>query len=92
MLKNIFHIHTYICKHSTNKVEEIVAYALKHNYKKLYFTEHPYISVPCELQKRRTSIEEIAALRQKIDLLNIKYKNKLKLYFGYEVEYNKKNG
>ena len=91
MQKSIFHIHTYICKHASNKVEEVVAYALKHHYKKLYFTEHSYISVKCPYQKRRATIQEIAQLRAKIDKYNKQYKNKLKIYFGYEVEYNKAN-
>ena len=91
MQKNIFHIHTYICKHSSNKLEEIVAYALKHNYKKLYFTEHAPITIKCPYQTRRASYQEIAQLKNKIDSFNNKYKNKLKIYFGYEIEYNKPN-
>lgn len=91
MQKNIFHIHTYICKHSSNHLEEIVAYALKHGYKKLYFTEHAPITIKCPYQTRRANYKEIAQLSHDIDLLNIKYKNKLKIYFGYEVEYNKAN-
>lgn len=91
MQKNIFHIHTYICKHSSNHLEEIVAYALKHGYKKLYFTEHAPITIDCPYQTRRASYKEIAQLKHNIDKLNKKYKNKLKIYFGYEVEYNKPN-
>lgn len=91
MQKNIFHIHTHICKHASNKIEEIVAYALKHNYKKLYFTEHAYIDVKCPYSVSRATKKEIAQLRHKIDNYNNKYKNKLKIYFGYEVEYNKAN-
>ena len=91
MQKTIFHIHTHICKHSSNYIEEIVAYALKHNYKELYFTEHAPITVKCHYQTRRASYEEIANLRKQIDKYNKQYKNKLKIYFGYEVEYNKAN-
>lgn len=91
MQKNIFHIHTYICKHSTNTVESVVAYALKHGYKKLYFTEHIPMLVKCPLQPRRPSMEELADEKRRIDAFNKKYKNKIKIYFGYEVEYNKVN-
>lgn len=91
MLKNIFHIHTHICKHSSNKVEEIVAYALKHGYKKLYFTEHPYIAVKCPYQVRRANKQEIGHLRDQINFFNKKHKGKLQIYFGYEIEYNKAN-
>lgn len=91
MQKNIFHIHTYICKHSSNHLEEIVDYALEHGYKKLYFTEHPPITISCPYQGRRASYEDIAKLKFDIDQLNKKYKNKLKIYFGYEVEFNKAN-
>lgn len=91
MQKNIFHIHTYICKHSSNHLDEIISYALKHNYKTLYFTEHPPITVKCPYQVRRASYEDIAQLKKDIDRANKKYKNRLKIYFGYEVEYNKAN-
>lgn len=91
MQKNIFHIHTYICKHSSNHLEEIIAYALKHGYKKLYFTEHAPISVKCYYQSRRASYKEIAQLKHGIDLANKKYGKKLQIFFGYEVEYNKAN-
>lgn len=91
MQKNIFHIHTYICKHSTNHLEEIVDYALKHKYEKLYFTEHAPITVDCVCKTRRPSYQEIKNLRISIDRLNRKYKNKIKIYFGYEVEFNEAN-
>ncbi|MCQ2956534.1 MAG: PHP domain-containing protein [Mycoplasmoidaceae bacterium] len=91
MQKNIFHIHTYICKHSSNHLDEIVDYALKHGYRKLYFTEHAPITIKCPYQARRANYKEIAQLRKDIDKLNVKYKSKLKIYFGYEVEYNKPN-
>lgn len=91
MQKVIFHIHTYICKHSSNHLEEIVDYALKHGYKELYFTEHPPITISCPYQARRASYEEIAQLKHGIDKANKKYKGKLKIHFGYEVEYNKAN-
>lgn len=91
MQNTIFHIHTYICKHSSNHLDEIVSYALKHNYKKLYFTEHPPITIKCPYQSRRASYEEIAQLKHDIDKVNKKYKNRLHIYFGYEVEYNKAN-
>lgn len=91
MVKHIFHLHTYICKHSSNHIEDIIAYALKHNYKKLYVTEHAPITIDCPYQKRRANYEEIAQLKHDIDVANKKYKNRLHIYFGYEVEYNKPN-
>lgn len=89
MQKTIFHIHTHICKHSSNYLDEIIDYALKHDYKELYFSEHAPITVDCYYQTRRASYKEIAQLKHAIDLANKKYKNKLKIYFGYEVEFNK---
>ncbi len=91
MQKKIFHIHTYICKHSSNKLEDIVKLALKQGNKELYFSEHAPITIHCPYQLRRASYAEIAQLKKNIDKLNKKYKNKLRIYFGYEVEYNKPN-
>lgn len=91
MQSNIFHIHTHICKHSSNDIKQIISYAIKHNYKKLYFTEHAPISVKCYYQTRRPSYKEIAKLKKTIDLYNKQYINKIRIYFGYEVEYNQAN-
>ncbi|MCQ2748237.1 MAG: PHP domain-containing protein [Mycoplasmoidaceae bacterium] len=91
MQKNIFHIHTHICKHSSNYVDEIVVLALKSGYKKLYFTEHCPVTEKCPYQIRRASYEEIAGLKKEIEFYRNKYKNKLQIYFGYEIEYNKAN-
>ena len=89
MQKIIYHIHNEICKHSTNKLNEIVAYALKHNYKELYFTEHPPIDKKCFYQRRRATYPEVKNLVNNISKVNKKYKGKLHIYFGYEIEFNK---
>lgn len=89
MQKIIYHIHNEICKHSTNKLNEIVAYALKHNYKELYFTEHPPIDKKCFYQRRRATYPEVKNLVNNINKVNKKYKGKLHIYFGYEIEFNK---
>lgn len=89
MQKIIYHIHNEICKHSTNKLDEIVAYALKHGYKELYFTEHPPIRVKCFYQQRRPSEEDIKNLTKRIAEVNKQYEGKLHIYFGYELEYSK---
>ena len=89
MQKVIFHIHNEICNHATITFEQVVDYALEHGYTTLYFTEHAPLKVKCLYQDRRPSYQEIVDLKHKIDLVNKKYKNKLKIYFGYEIEYNK---
>lgn len=91
MQKIIYHIHDECCKHSTNKLEETVAYALKAGYKELYFTEHNYVTIDCFYQSRRASWKEIANYRKRIDAINKKCKGKLHCYFGFEIEFNKAN-
>lgn len=91
MPKFIYHIHNEICKHSNNKLNEIVKYALEHNYQELYFTEHPPIDVDCFYQQRRASYDEIKNLIKEIDKVNKKYEGRLHIYFGYEMEYNKED-
>jgi len=91
MQKNIFHIHDQVCKHASNTLEDIVSYALKHGYKKLYFTEHNPISIKCPYQARRASHENMVEFVKRINEVNKKYKGKLHIYFGYETEFNKQN-
>lgn len=91
MQKNIFHIHDHCCHHSQNTLNKIIHYSLIHGYKKLYFTEHCYCNVDCVLQTRRPTITEIKNLKSLIAFYNKKYANKLHIYFGYEIEFNKQN-
>jgi len=91
MQKIIYHIHDECCRHSSNTLAQTVAYALKHGYKELYFTEHNYVTVKCPYQARRATYDEMFDYKHRIDLVNRKYKGRLHCYFGYEVEFNKQN-
>jgi histidinol-phosphatase (PHP family) len=86
----IYHIHTKYCHHASNTIKGIVDLALKEGYKTLYITEH------CPLDNNnylhfRTTRQGIVSLKKEIDQANKKNKNKLTIYFGYEIEYNKVN-
>jgi histidinol-phosphatase (PHP family) len=86
-MKTIYHIHNEICGHATNTLKEVVNYALNHNYTRLVFTEHS----PLDDNQMifRPSHAQVAHLREQIDKVNSKYKGKLKIEFGYEIEYPK---
>jgi histidinol-phosphatase (PHP family) len=88
-MKTIYHIHNEICGHATNTLKEIVSYALAHNYTRLIFTEHSPLDNNTVIY--RPTHEQVAILRKQIDEVNHKHKGKLKIEFGYEIEYSKAN-
>ncbi|MDR0545398.1 MAG: PHP domain-containing protein [Mycoplasmataceae bacterium] len=85
----IYHLHEKICGHAKNTIDFIVEQALKEGFKEIYFTEHcPLLNNQCIY---RPTINEIAELHKKIKMYNIELAGKLKIYFGYEAEFNKQH-
>ena len=84
----LYHIHNKICKHSTNETKKIVEYAIKNHYKAIYFCEHcPLKNTHSKhYQYSRPKYHELNLYKQEIDFFRNKYKNKIKLYLGYETE------
>jgi HisJ family histidinol phosphate phosphatase len=86
-MKLVYHIHDQCCGHATNTLDNVIKFALKDGYKELFFTEH------CPLANNkylwRPSHKQLQNLRKRIDLANLKYKDKLFIHFGYESEYSK---
>lgn len=83
-LKNIYHIHTHYCGHSTNYVYSVVDYAIRNGYQSLYFVEHCPINT---IKIFRPSKKAIKYLINEINIEQEKHKNEIKLFFGYECEY-----
>ncbi|MDT8336247.1 MAG: histidinol-phosphatase [Candidatus Izemoplasmatales bacterium] len=86
IMKSNYHTHTYLCNHAEGSVEDYVVKAIEFNLKNIGISDHaPFIF----LQDRsvRMSIEEypiyLEELKQAID----KYKDKINIYKGLEIEY-----
>lgn len=85
IIKNIFHIHNRCNGHASLEVKEIFDYASKHGYKSLIFTEH------CPLDNNnlifRNTRDELISLKDEIKKYEKLYKGKIKVEFGYEIEF-----
>lgn len=89
----LYHIHNKICNHSSNEVQEIVDYALKHDFKAIYFCEHcPLPGTQSSHYKySRVKYSQLFAYKKEISDLSKKHKQKIKLYLGYETECSQEN-
>lgn len=86
MLINNWHTHTYRCGHARGTDEEYVVAAIEAGIKKLGFSDHtPYPGVPKDgVRMDYSEADEYIA-----SILNLKekYKDKIEIYVGMEVEY-----
>ncbi len=96
MLKNEIkrdgHIHTPYCPHGTkDKIESYIEKALELGLEEITFTEHmplPEGVLALDLQKECSpQLEEVEGYFRKIDEVKEKYKGKLKINKGLEVDY-----
>ena len=89
LVKNLFHVHDKCNGHASTTVKDVVEYSIKNGYKKIVYTEH------CPLLDNgklfRPSIDDIKQMRLEISRLQLKYKNQIEIYFGYEAEYPKQH-
>ena len=78
-MKEIFHVHTYRCKHgSDEKDEELIECAISLGAEKIVFTDHvPFPENPFE---NRMDIEELDEYLKTLSTLKEKYKNQIELY------------
>jgi len=78
------HNHTPFCNHATGNPEEYVKEAIKKNIKIYGFSDH----APMDFDKKyRMSFEEMDIYEQKIKKLKEKFKDKIKILIGYEVDF-----
>lgn len=86
-LLNNYHTHTTYCRHSSNKLEELIQYAIDQGYQILGISEHcPY---PPPNFTRNPKIEELDQLIKEFKEMKQKYSQKIELHFGLETEYCK---
>jgi len=78
------HNHTLLCNHSTGSVEEFVQKAIEKGISVYGFSDHN----PMEFDKKyRMSFEEMKIYKTWIDEVKEKYKNKIEILYGYEVDF-----
>ena len=83
-----FHTHTYLCNHASGEPEEYVKTAIKNNLKVLGFSDHvPYPFTNGYNSGFRMKVSETQLYVHMITELKNKYKDKIKIYIGYEAEY-----
>lgn len=86
-----YHTHTERCGHAEKVAdEEYVLRVLKHNYKILGFSDHGALK-DCIHEGMRMKYDDIEEYMASINSLKEKYKNKIKIYCGFEIEYYKEN-
>jgi len=85
LLRN-YHTHTKRCGHALGEDEEYVLYAIEAGIKELGFSDHiPFRGHP--QPGVRMNYEQIDDYVHSISFLKEKYKNKIKIYIGFECEY-----
>ncbi|MGL4847821.1 MAG: histidinol-phosphatase [Clostridium sp.] len=86
ILKTNFHTHTTRCLHATGSDEEYILEAIKSGYTTLGFSDHaPY---PDNRFLYRMQFEELDEYYDSIFKLKEKYKDKIEIRIGLEIEYN----
>lgn len=83
-----FHTHTFRCHHASGTPEEYVLQAIDNNFKVLGFSEHIPLLLPDGQQSRyRLYVEDVQDYVNEINSLKVKYKGKIDIKLGFEIEY-----
>ncbi len=83
-----FHTHTYRCGHAKGTDEEYVIRAIEGGIKKMGFSDHAPINCVADYKAWwRVQPEDAAEYIASIRALKEKYKDKIELYVGFEMEY-----
>ncbi len=90
LLANNYHTHTYRCGHALGTDEQYVVEAIRYGIKELGFSDH--IFFPNLIQPgMRQNEDDYLDYVNSISNLREKYKDKIKIYIGYEAEYQNEN-
>ncbi len=95
MLKNNYHTHMRFCNHAVGDVRDYCLAAIKANLEELGMTDHAPIPLDFmnEDDYRRTwsyenmKLEQIDSYLAQINDSRLEFKDKLKIYSGFETEY-----
>lgn len=82
----LFHVHTYRCKHAGSELDEdYIKKAIELGAKAIAFTDHgPF---PGNIFGNRMGIEELPEYINTLNTLKEKYKKQIKVWVGLEIEY-----
>ncbi|WP_096258931.1 histidinol-phosphatase HisJ family protein [Lebetimonas natsushimae] len=78
------HNHTPLCKHATGNPEEYVKKAIEKNIKIYGFADHASMEFD---EQYRMSFSDMPKYEKEIKSLKEKYKDKIKILLGYEVDF-----
>ncbi len=82
------HTHTYRCHHATGTEEKYILRAIKNGIKVLGFSEHaPFVFPDGHQSSYRLQIEDAKDYFKVLNALREKYKDKIKIHIGFEMEY-----
>ncbi len=83
-----YHTHTFRCNHAINKEEEYVIRAIECGIKKLGFSDHIAFRFPDGFESNfRIKTEEVGLYFSELNRLREKYKDKIEIKIGFEMEY-----
>lgn len=83
-----FHTHTIRCNHAVDEDEKYVFHAIKNGIKHLGFSDHiPFVSKRGSQSYYRIPISKANDYNKSISALKEKYKGKIEISLGYEMEY-----
>ena len=78
------HNHTPLCKHATGSPEEYIKKAIEKGIKYYGFADHAPMDFDYQY---RMSFEDMPKYEEKIKNLKEKYKDKIEIFLGYEVDF-----
>lgn len=83
-----YHTHTHRCHHATGTEEEYVLQSINNGIKILGFSEHaPFIFPDGYESMHRLPMAEVKEYFNTLSALREKYKDKLEMHIGFEMEY-----
>lgn len=86
-IKNNFHTHCQRCRHALGQEEDYVKSALSSGLSQLGFSDHaPYLEPEADFG-RRMEFHELNDYLETVDTLTERYKDKIKIRKGLEIEY-----
>jgi len=87
-LKANFHTHTFRCKHAVGEDRDYVVKAIERGIKVLGFSDHaPYYFPDGYYSGFRMTPEEAEGYVKSLSDLREEFKDEIKIYIGYEMEY-----
>ncbi len=87
-----YHTHTYRCHHASGTVEEYIQRAIECGVKYMGFSDHmPYICTDGTEAGYRVPVAEAGDYIEEVSALREKYKDKIDIKIGFEMEYYPEN-